>query len=54
MPNLKKGVESAQGQKRISLPEKESQPRRPLGLSYWQKKRLQKLSARELEKKNMA
>ena len=26
----------------------------PLGLSYWQKKKLQKLSAQELEKKNMA
>src|ERR1041385_425035 len=40
--------------KELPLLEKESQPRCPLGLSYWQKKRLQKLSARELEKKNMA
>ena len=40
--------------KELPLLEKESQSRRPLGLSYWQKKKLQKLSARELEKKNMA
>ena len=32
----------------------ESQPRCPLGLSYWQKKKLQKFSAQELRKKNMA
>ena len=38
----------------MPLPEKESQPRHPLGLSYWKKKKLQNLSARELEKKNMA
>ena len=39
--------------KEFPLLEKESQSRCPLGLSYWQKKTLQKLSARELEKKNM-
>ena len=31
-----------------------SQPGCPLGLSYWQKKKLQKVSAQELEKRNMA
>ena len=31
-----------------------SQPGCPLGLSYWRKKELQKLSAQELKKKNMA
>ena len=40
--------------KELTLLKKESQPRCPLGLSHWQKKKLQKLSARELEKKNMA
>ena len=33
---------------------KESQPRCPLGLSYWQKRELHKLSAQELEERNMA
>ena len=40
--------------KELPLVEIESQPRCPLGLSYWQKKELQKLSAHELRKKNMA
>ena len=31
-----------------------SQPGCPLGLSYWQKKKLQKLSAQEIEERNMA
>ena len=31
-----------------------SQPGCPLSLSYWRKKELQKLSAQELKKKNMA
>ena len=34
--------------------QRKSQPGCPLGLSYWQKKELQKLSAHELRKKNMA
>ena len=40
--------------KELSLVKTESQPRCPLSLSYWQNKKLQKLSAQELEKKNMA
>lgn len=33
---------------------RESQPRYPLGLSNWEKKKLQRLSAQELKEKNMA
>ena len=40
--------------KELPLVKTESQPRCPLGLSYWQKKKLQNLSAQELKKKNMA
>ena len=40
--------------KELPLLEQESQLSRPLSLSYWQKKKLQKLSAQELEKRNMA
>ena len=40
--------------KELPLVKTESHPRCPLGLSYWQKKKLQKLSAQELEEKNMA
>mgnify|MGYP007017564297 FL=1 len=40
--------------KELPLVKTESQPRCPLGLSYWQKKKLQKLSAQELEERNMA
>ena len=39
---------------RVHKVKTESQPRCPLGLSYWQKKKLQNLSAQELKKKNMA
>ena len=38
----------------LSLVQTKSQPGCSLGLSYWQKKKLQKLSAQELEKGNMA
>ena len=38
----------------LPLVKTESQLRCPLGLSYWQKKELQKLSAQELRKKSMA
>ena len=38
----------------LSLVQTKSQSGRSLGLSYWQKKKLQKLSAQELEKRNMA
>ena len=38
----------------LSLLQTKSQPGCPLGLSYWRKKELQKLSAQELKKKNMA
>ena len=41
-------------QKELSLLQTKSQPGCPLGLSYWRKKELQKLSAQELKKKNMA
>ena len=41
-------------QKELSLVETKSQSRCPLVLSYWQKKELQKLSAQELEERNMA
>ena len=40
--------------KELPLVETKSKPRCPLGLSYWQKKKLQNLSAQELKKKNMA
>ena len=40
--------------KELPLVKTESQPRCLLGLSYWQKKKLQKLSAQELEERNMA
>ena len=40
--------------KELPLVKTESQPRCPLGLSYWQKKKLQQLSAQELEERNMA
>ena len=46
------GVHKAK--KKLPLLKTESQPRCPLGLSYWQKKKLQKLSAQELRKKNIA
>ena len=38
----------------LTLLQTKSQPGCPLSLSYWQKKKLQKLSAQELEKRNMA
>ena len=38
----------------LPLLQTKSQPGCPLGLSYWQKKELQNLSAQELEKRNMA
>ena len=41
-------------QKELPLVETKSQPRCPLGLSYWQKKKLQKISAQKLEERNMA
>ena len=41
-------------QKELSLLQTKSQPGCPLGLSYWRKKELQKLSAQELKKKNMS
>ena len=41
-------------QKELPLVETKSQSRCSLGLSYWQKKKLQKLSAQELEERNMA
>ena len=41
-------------QKELPLVETKSQSRCSLGLSYWQKKELQKLSAQELEERNMA
>jgi len=40
--------------KELALVETESQPRCPLGLAHWQEKELQRLSAHELRKKNMA
>ena len=40
--------------KELPLVKAESQPGCPLGLSYWQKKELQNLSAQELRKKNRA
>jgi hypothetical protein len=40
--------------KELPLAKTESQPSCPLGLSYRQKKKLQKLSAQELEERNMA
>ena len=41
-------------QKKLPLVETKSQSRCSLGLSYWQKKELQNLSAQELRKRNMA
>ena len=38
----------------LPLLQTKSQPGYPLGLSYWQKKKLQKLSAQKLKKRNMA
>ena len=38
----------------LPLLQRKSQPGCPLGLPYWQKKKVQKLSAQELEKMNMA
>ena len=38
----------------LPLLQTKSQPGCPLGLSYWKKKKLQKLSAQELRKRNMA
>ena len=38
----------------LSLVQTKSQPGHSLGLSYWQEKKLQKFSAQELEKRNMA
>ena len=38
----------------LPLLQTKSQPGCPLDLSYWQKKKLQKLSAQELEERNMA
>ena len=43
-----------EAQKELPLVERKSQSRCSLGLSYWQKKELQKLSAQELEERNMA
>ncbi|XBJ04086.1 hypothetical protein VPH35_023092 [Triticum aestivum] len=40
--------------KELPLVKTELQPRCPLGLTYWQKKELQNLSAQELRQKNMA
>ena len=47
-----KNLRVHKAKKELPLVKTESQPRYPLGLSYWQKKELQKLSAQELEKKN--
>ena len=41
-------------QKELSLLQTKSQPGCTLGLSYWRNKELQKLSAQELKKRNMA
>ena len=41
-------------QKELSLLQTKSQPGCPLALSYWRKKELQKRSAQELRKRNMA
>ena len=41
-------------QNELPLVKTKSQPGCPLGLLYWRKKELQKLSAQELKKKNMA
>ena len=38
----------------LPLLQTKSQPGCPLGLSYWQKKKLKKLSAQELKERNMA
>ena len=38
----------------LPLLQTKSQPGCPLGFSYWQNKKLQKLRAQELEKRNMA
>ena len=45
MPNVKKDV---------PLSKINSQPRSPLGLSIWHKKKLEKLDARELKKRGIA
>uniref|UniRef100_A0A0D9XCU2 Uncharacterized protein n=1 Tax=Leersia perrieri TaxID=77586 RepID=A0A0D9XCU2_9ORYZ len=38
----------------LPIPKIEKQPRHPLGLSNWQKRKLEKLSAQELKKRSMA
>ena len=46
-----KNMRVHEAKKELPIGKTESQPRCPLGLSYWQKKELQKLSAQELRKK---
>ncbi|OEL36819.1 hypothetical protein BAE44_0002162 [Dichanthelium oligosanthes] len=38
----------------LLLSKRQAQPRRPLSLSNWQKKKLQKLSAQKLKENNLA
>ena len=49
-----KFVANPKDQKELPLVETKSQSRSSLGLSCWQKKELQNLSAQELRNKNMA
>ena len=49
-----KNLRVHKAKKELPLVKTESQPRCPFGLSYWQRKELQKLSAQELRKRNMA
>nr|TKW29622.1 hypothetical protein SEVIR_3G407900v2 [Setaria viridis] len=49
-----KKLKKAENKKRALLSKTEAKPSYPLGLSNWQKKKLQRLSAQELKKKGMA
>uniref|UniRef100_K3ZEY5 Uncharacterized protein n=1 Tax=Setaria italica TaxID=4555 RepID=K3ZEY5_SETIT len=49
-----KKLKKPENKKRALLSEIEAKRRRPLGLSNWQMKKLQKFSAQELRKKSMA
>lgn len=56
-PNAKseqKKLKKQKNKERLLLSKIEARPSRPLGLSNWQKKKLQKLSAQKLKKKGMA
>jgi hypothetical protein len=54
VPNLNKRLKRSKNKRGALLSKTEAKSSNPLGLSNWQKNKLQKLSAQELRKKGMS